>query len=109
MLANLDAFFAMPNASVSPPNGSVRVDILWGPDVLAGAALAVADVLRMVNLLASMRDPRRATPIVWRWWCADGARPPQMLPRGTGFRGVADLLVVPGWHAQSVPHLNQLV
>ena len=99
----------MPASSLSPPNASVRVDILWGPDVLAGAALATADVLRMVNLLASMRDPQKATPIVWRWWCADGSRPPLALPRSAGFRGVAHLLVVPGWHAHSVPHLDQLV
>lgn len=88
-------------------NGTVRVDILWGPDVLAGAALAVVDVLRMVNFLAAMRDAK-AAPIVWRWWCADGTRPPLTLPRSAGFKGVANLLVVPGWHAQSVPHLNQL-
>ncbi len=98
----------MPLLPHPSPNGAVRVDILWGPDVLAGAALAVADVLRMVNFLAAMRDPK-AMPIVWRWWCADGARPPLALPRNKGFRGVANLLVVPGWHAQSVPHLEQLV
>lgn len=98
----------MPVSKDVPAVNRVRVDILWGPDVLAGAALAVVDVLRMVNLLAAMRDPK-AMPIVWRWWCADGARPPQALPRSAGFKGVASLLVVPGWHAQSVPHLEHLV
>ena len=98
----------MPTNRESAKTAVVRVDILWGPDVVAGAALAVVDVLRMVNLLAAMRDPK-AMPIVWRWWCADGSRAPQALPRSGAFTGVADLLVVPGWHAHSVPHLNQLV
>jgi transcriptional regulator GlxA family with amidase domain len=98
----------MPTSRVSAKTASVRVDILWGPEVLAGAALAVVDVLRMVNALAAMRDAK-APPIVWRWWCADGTRAPLALPRSPGFKGVANLLVVPGWHANSVPHLDQLV
>jgi len=98
----------MPVSRNQSQNGVVRVDILWGPEILAGAALAVVDVLRMINLLAAMRDPQ-AMPIVWRWWCANGARAPLALPRSAGFRGVATMLVVPGWHAQSGPHLDHLV
>jgi transcriptional regulator GlxA family with amidase domain len=109
LLANLDAYFAMPAAANDQPAISVvRVDILWGPDVLAGAALAVVDVLRVVNSLATMRDAK-SSPIAWRWWCADGSRAPQGLPRSASFRGTANMLVVPGWHAQSIPHLEQLV
>ena len=108
VVANLDAYFAMPVNTTTAANHSVRVDILWGPDVLAGAALAVVDVLRTINMLASMRNAK-AQPVVWRWWCADGARAPQALPRSASFRGTANMLVVPGWHAQSIPHLEHLV
>lgn len=90
------------------PSTLLRVDILWGPDVLAGVALAVVDVLRSVNVLAALRSPS-ASPVAWRWWCADGTRAPSALPRSAGFRGTAQLLVVPGWHAQSGPHLDKLL
>lgn len=90
------------------PSTLLRVDVLWGPDVLAGVALAVVDVLRSVNVLAAMHTPR-AAPVAWRWWCADGTRAPRALPRSAGFRGAANFLVVPGWHAQSGPHLDKLL
>jgi len=99
----------MPNArSTSPPKpAALRVEIFWGADILAGAALAVVDVLRTINVLASMRTPPGA-PVVWRWWSMDGSAVPRALA-GPGFQGAADLVVVPGWHAHSGPHLRQLV
>lgn len=86
------------------------VDLLWGPDVLAGAALTVVDVLRTINALSVRRAPRSPEPVVWRWCpMAPGGRVPSSLPRSQGFRGVADVVVVPGWVARSGPHLSQLV
>lgn len=81
----------------------------WGPDVLAGAALTVVDVLRTINNLSVMRAPRSPGPMVWRWCpMVAGARVPSFLPRSQDFRGVADVVVVPGWLARSGPHLSQL-
>lgn len=85
------------------------VDIFWGPAVLAGAALAVVDVLRTINHLSAMRHPRAAAPVAWRWWCVGGDRAPRALPHSAPYRGSANLVVVPGWHAQSGPHLEQIV
>ncbi|MBE2263961.1 MAG: helix-turn-helix domain-containing protein [Burkholderiaceae bacterium] len=88
----------------------LRIELFWGPEVLAGAALTVVDVLRTINALAAMRTPRAPEPVKWRWrpMTAMG-RVPALLPRSTGFRGVADVCVVPGWHAHSGPHLDRLV
>ena len=55
---------------LQPTVQTVLVDIFWGTEVLAGAALAVVDVLRTINLLAAMRAPRATAPVAWRWWCA---------------------------------------
>lgn len=88
----------------------VCVDLLWGPDVLAGAALTMLDVLRTINALSVRRAPRSPEPLVWRWCpMVAGARVPFSLPRSQDFRGVADVVVVPGWLAHSGPHLSQLV
>lgn len=97
---------SLPAQTASPV---LCIDIFWGPEVLAGAALAVVDVLRCINLVAAMRTPRVTDPVTWRWWCARGARVPQSLPQGPRWRGRASMVVVPGWHAQSGPHLDQLV
>lgn len=89
------------------------VDLLWGPDVLAGAALTVVDVLHTINALSVRRAPRSPEPVVWRWCpMAPGGRVPASPPRTKGFCGVedvADVAVVPGWVAHSGPHLSQLV
>lgn len=66
-------------------------------------------MLRSINLLAAMRAPRQPAALTWRWCCAPGVRAPRALPRGAPFRGVADIALLPGWHAQSGPHLDQLV
>lgn len=92
------------------PQRPLCVDLLWGSDVLAGAVLAVVDVLRTINALSLRRAPRSPEPVVWRW-CSmvPGERVPSFLPRTQGFSGVADVVVVPGWVARSGPHLSQLV
>ena len=92
-----------------PVAKTLCMDIYWSEDMLAGAALAAVDVLRSVNLLAAMRAPRRPAALTWRWWCAPDARVARALPRGEPFHGVADLVLLPGWHAQSGPHLDQIV
>lgn len=99
----------MPNAraTLASQPAALRVEILWGAEILAGAALAVVDVLRSVQVLGTMRTPGGA-PVVWRWWSMDGSAAPRALGSG-GFRGQADMVVVPGWHAHSGPHLRQLV
>ena len=86
-----------------------RVDLLWGPEVLAGAALAVVDVLRSINALAAMRTPRAPQPVAWRWVPMASGRAPGGVARSPAFRGQADAVVVPGWHANSGPHLDRLV
>ena len=85
------------------------VDILWGPEVMAGAALAVVDMLHFINLASAMRTPRVPDPVAWRWWCVGGGCAPRSLPQSAPCRGRADLVVVPGWYAQSGPHLEQIV
>lgn len=92
-----------------PASPLLCVDIFWGPEVLAGAALAVVDVLRCINLVSAMRTPRVTDPVTWRWWCTKGDRVPRALPQGLRWRGLAAMVVVPGWHAQSGPHLARLV
>lgn len=96
----------LPAKTASPP---LCVDILWGPEVMAGAALAVVDVLRFINLLSAMRTPRVPDPVAWRWWCVGASRAPRGLAQSAAFSGPATLVVVPGWHAQSGPHLEQIV
>ena len=76
---------------------------------MAGAAFAVVDVLRTINALAAMRSPRATEPVAWRWCSLVTGRVPAFLPRSAGFRGLADGVVVPGWHALSGPHLDRLV
>jgi len=98
----------MPSRTISA-KGPLRIDVFWGPDVMAGAALAVVDVLRTVNALAVMRAPRAPEPVAWRWCSLTTDRIPALLPRSLGFRGLAHGVVVPGWHARSGPHLDRLV
>lgn len=93
---------------VTPFQKPFRVDLLCGPEVLAGAALAVVDVLRTINALAAMRTPRALPPVVWRWVPLPPGRSPGGVARAPGFRGEADAVVVPGWHANSGPHLDRL-
>jgi len=87
----------------------LSIEIQWGPQCLAGPAFAVVDGLRTINTLAAMRAPRAAAPVAWRWLAAQGGRGPAGATRGTGFRGLADIVVLPGWHAHSGPDLDRLV
>ena len=93
------------------PFRPLRVELFWGADILAGAALSVVDVLRTIYALVALREPLRPPPVVWRWQPMHGAaRVPAGLPRSRGgFRGVADVGIVAGWHARSGPHLDRLV
>lgn len=99
----------MASRTGTQPPKPVRVDIAWDAQMFVGPAQAAIDVLRMVNTLATLREPRQPPPLAWRWVHAGGNRMPTMLPRGSGFRGTADLLVVPGWHAHDGPDLDRLV
>jgi transcriptional regulator GlxA family with amidase domain len=91
------------------PHRPVTMDILWGPDCLGGPALAVVDLLRTITTLAAMRNPRAAAPVAWRWIGVPRAQRPGGAARGDSFRGTADIVVLPGWHADSGPDLDRLV
>lgn len=82
-------------------------EFLVADDALAGPAAAIADLLRTVNLLATLRGARR-DPLAWQWTDPSGRAVRRL--RGHGMRVPRpDVLVVPGWHARNGPHLNRLV
>lgn len=85
----------------------LHVDIHWNAEALQGAALAAADTLRALNVLAEMRG-RRLPAVTWRWLAGPGRRAPASLPRGPApaARPLPDLLLIPGWHARNGPHLD---
>ena len=91
------------------PHRPLCLDIQWGTDCLGGPALAVVDLLRTITTLAAMRAPRATAPVAWRWLGVPRGQSPRGAARGTGFRGTADIVVLPGWHAQSGPDLDRLV
>ena len=99
----------MASREAAATEAVLRVDIAWAPEMLGGPAQAIIDVFRTINNLAAMREPRRQPPVIWRWVHACGSRMPVMWPRSAGYRGVTDLLVIPGWHAHDGPHLDRLV
>lgn len=99
----------MVSRAITEPIKPIRVDIAWDPQMLVGPAQAAIDVLRMINTLAALREPRLALPVAWRWVHAAGKRMPPMAPRSNTLRGTADLLLVPGWHAHDGPDLDRLV
>ena len=74
--------------------------------MLGGPAQALLDVLRLINTLAALRAPRSAPPLVRGWVHGSGQPMPAMHPRSTVMRGIADLWLVPGWHAQDGPDLD---
>lgn len=76
-------------------------------DGLQGPGAAIADLLRLVNLLASMRGVRRE-PLAWQWSLPGGHAARRLAGHGGRVRR-PDVLVVPGWHARNGPHLNRLV
>lgn len=89
----------------------LTVDIYWDSDALAGVAISVVDVLQMVNQLVAMRGTMATAAVSWRWRAlGDPPSVPRWLPRGPrSVQRVADVAVVPGWHAQSGPQLDRLV
>lgn len=99
----------MASRTAGKPDAPIRVDIAWDPRMLGGPAHAALDIVRLVNTLSMLREPRSRLPLAWRWVHATGQRMPSVAPRGSGFRGTADLLVVPGWHAHDGPDLDRLV
>ncbi len=82
-------------------------ELLAGDDLLEGPCAAVADLLRMLNLVATMRGVRRP-PLGWQWTSMAGRALPSRSGAG---RRVAkpDVVVMPGWHARNGPHLDRLV
>jgi transcriptional regulator GlxA family with amidase domain len=76
-------------------------------DGLEGPGAAIADLLRSINLLASMRGARR-DPLAWQWTRADGRATRRLAGHGARVPR-PDVLVVPGWHARNGPHLDRLV
>ena len=95
-------------------NSSLTLELLWTPSMVAGAALTTVDVLHVLQTLASMRHPHARAGLRWRWWRADGKPAPRLNKDLTSlppqpFHGLPDVLVLPGWHALSGPHLDQLV
>ena len=95
-------------------NPSLKLELLWTPAMVAGAALTTVDVLHVVQTLASMRHPHARAGLCWRWRRADGKPVPRLSKDLTSlppqpFHGLPDVLVLSGWHALSGPHLDQLV
>ena len=95
-------------------NSSLTLELLWTPSMVAGAALTTVDVLHVLQTLASMRHPLARAGLRWRWRRADGKPAPRLNMDLTSlppqpFHGLPDVLVLPGWHALSGPHLDQLV
>lgn len=103
-----------PNAKFAPQPAPLKVTLLWTPQGVHGVAMTAVDVLKVMHGLASMRRAGAAAEPVWRWRSATGGpvpRWPQTLSSlpTTPYRALPDLLLVPGWHAFSGPHLDQLV
>ena len=98
---------SVPSRRPTPRARVQHWEILVCDDGLEGPGAAIADLLRSINLLASMRGGR-LDPLAWQWTnpCGDAVR----RRAGHGPRARRpDVLVVPGWHARNGPHLNRLV
>lgn len=90
-------------------------DIYWCPEAVLGGAFATVDLLRGIQALAAMRSPGNRMSVTWRWFTTKDTKLPAGLPKPMASRGgkhprqrVCDVLVLPGWHAISGPHLEQL-
>jgi transcriptional regulator GlxA family with amidase domain len=106
MHAKICAMHAMSNP--------VRIEVLCTPHSMLGVVCTVLDVLNALQALAGMRQ--LPDPTVLRWRCANPGGAPVRLPAGawphlpkSGFAGLPDLLLLPGWHAYSGPALDRLV
>lgn len=99
---------------VAPPTlarPAFLVDIYWDSDCLGANALAVVDVLRAINQLASMRTRGQAVAR-WRWRVAaqDAVSLPtagDRLTMSANEDQAADAMVLPGWLAATGPRLEQ--
>ena len=105
-MANINAV----NAKARP----LKVALLWSPQGVHGVAVTAVDVLKVIQGLASMRQAGSAAEPVWRWVSTLAGPMPRWPPSllslpATPYRGLPDVLLVPGWHAYSGPHLDQLV
>lgn len=101
----------MPN--LAHPLPSISVEILHGPQMLWGPAMAVVDAIRTLNALHEMRQPQCPPAFTWRWFSAQGntrasTRPFHSDTNAQGRRR-ADIVVIPGWSAQSGPHLDEQI
>lgn len=104
---------------------TLEVDIVWDAGGLGGPALAVADVLRLVNAIAALQSPGRLAPIRWRWLRGTGRPVPDSarstLPAAEAPSGAANaagrgpratatrVIVVPGWLARDGPEVDRFV
>jgi transcriptional regulator GlxA family with amidase domain len=99
-----------------------RWEVLRCEDGLDGPAAAIADMLRLVNEIATLRGARHdPVSLAHRTPAGRTLKPPLIAvarPRSTG-RSTAnpkssasllpDVLIIPGWHARNGPRLNRLV
>ena len=99
------------NAKTSP----VCIDILVGPQTAHGVVCTALDVLNTLQALAQMRAPLAQPVLRWRLLSHD-TRSARTWPRPIwphlprqGFRGPAQLLLVPGWQVFSGPDIERRV
>lgn len=96
---------------------SARIDLLYSPNCLSGTLFNIIDILRTINGLWHLRNPRkRDRPFYWRLINAQGENlplpewleelSPPVLPRAA-FAPSQTALIVPGLMMRNVPHLNQ--
>jgi transcriptional regulator GlxA family with amidase domain len=114
----------MPTKRHPLPHSRLLFEIVWEPGSLGGAAHAVVDALRLINRIAALGDPMAPAPVRWRWVRSDGspvaapalAQMPPLERAGTfpgrlprAYRGLADVMVVPGWMTRDGPEIDQWV
>lgn len=89
-----------------PSGPPVQIEVLADAETLAAPAAAIGDLLRTMNLLAAMRGAARP-PFGLQCTRADGraVRGARLAGRR---RSCPEVVVVPGWHVRSGPHLNRL-
>jgi transcriptional regulator GlxA family with amidase domain len=116
-MANQSAIDARTSsASTTSTNNRkpLRVALLWTTETMTGPAAAVVDVIRSLHTLSKMRSPDPTPRVVWRWVSPPGQHRVDLLDARhdetyQSFRGMADLWVLPGWMANSGPHMDQLI
>jgi transcriptional regulator GlxA family with amidase domain len=114
----------MPTVRQPLPRNGLLFEIVWEPGCLGSAALAVVDVLRLINGIAALESPAATPPARWRWLGCDGrpAKPPALgeLPAHerhgavggkipSAYRDPADVVVIPGWMVRDGPEIDRWV